>query len=349
MNQPDDLTPDSAKGGDAPESLTNASAQQPKAKPTLPFSKLMPMLCGAVLGIVFRLIFSGKPDSVLEPMGSAFILIIPLVVGAVTVYIAETKERRSWRYYIAAGMLANVMFVLGTMVILIEGLICVIIIAPLFAVIGAIGAVMMGAICRFTNWPKATTYCFAGLPLFVALSFPAVPENVFIGEVTRTIQVNSSADAIWQQLLTVKNIRPDEVGDAWMYRIGVPMPIAGVTEQTSAGLVRHVTMGKSIHFDQFSTDWREDQFVRWQYRFSADSFPPNALDDHVRIGGKYFDLIDTEYSIAPINSNHSELQIRMHYRVSTQFNWYANGVAQLLMGNFEEVILKFYRERSEKT
>jgi hypothetical protein len=37
----------------------------------------------------------------------------------------------------------------------------------------------------------------------------------------------------------------------------------------------------------------------------------------------------------------------MSYRVSTQFNWYADAVAQGLLGNFEDVILDFYRQRSE--
>ena len=41
------------------------------------------------------------------------------------------------------------------------------------------------------------------------------------------------------------------------------------------------------------------------------------------------------------------LTIRMHYRVSTQFNWYADAVAQLLFRNLEEVNLDFYRHRSE--
>ena len=36
-----------------------------------------------------------------------------------------------------------------------------------------------------------------------------------------------------------------------------------------------------------------------------------------------------------------------HYRVSTQFNWYAGPIAALLIGNFSEVILAFYRRRSE--
>ena len=67
------------------------------------------------------------------------------------------------------------------------------------------------------------------------------------------------------------------------------------------------------------------------------------------IGGHYFDLIDTEYVIQPIDNKSSRLSIRMHYRISTQFNWYANPVGELLIGNFEDVILKFYKERSERS
>ncbi|MEJ0086617.1 MAG: hypothetical protein WDO72_13095 [Pseudomonadota bacterium] len=37
----------------------------------------------------------------------------------------------------------------------------------------------------------------------------------------------------------------------------------------------------------------------------------------------------------------------MNYRVSTRFNWYAGPVADLLIGNFEENILRFYARRAE--
>ena len=37
----------------------------------------------------------------------------------------------------------------------------------------------------------------------------------------------------------------------------------------------------------------------------------------------------------------------MGYRVSTQFNWYVDPIARVLIGNFEEVIQDFYRQRSE--
>ena len=56
------------------------------------------------------------------------------------------------------------------------------------------------------------------------------------------------------------------------------------------------------------------------------------MDDHVTIGGHYFDLLDTAYTLTPTGGQATELRITMHYRVSTQFNWYADGVARLLIG-----------------
>jgi hypothetical protein len=45
----------------------------------------------------------------------------------------------------------------------------------------------------------------------------------------------------------------------------------------------------------------------------------------------------------------TELKVRMHYRVSTQFNWYADPVARILLADMQAANLDFYRLRSEKT
>jgi hypothetical protein len=280
-------------------------------------------------------------------MHPAFIGFAPLAVGAVTVYVAELSERRSWRYYLFAGMLANVLFVMATMAMLIEGLICAILVLPLFAVYGALGAALMGAICRSTNWPrKPAAYSFALMPLLLAPVMPGGAGDPYVGVIERTVVVAADAPTIWRQLHDTRDIKPAEVGQAWMYRIGVPTPVSGVTRVTPEGLVREVRMGKGIHFSQHSTQWEANRYVRWTYRFSDDSFPPGALDDHVKIGGQYFDVIDTEYVLAPVGVKSTALTVRMHYRVSTRFNWYAKNLARALVGNFEEVILDFYARRS---
>jgi hypothetical protein len=192
---------------------------------------------------------------------------------------------------------------------------------------GAVGGLVMGGIARWTHWPRQTMYGFIALPLVLGAFEQRLPLHDRIADVERTVRIAAPASEVWQQIQHADGIRPEEVDSAWMYRIGVPTPQAGVTTRTPKGLVRKVTMGKGIHFDQRITDWAPERYVRFEYDFADDAFPPRALDDHVRIGGHYFDLVDTSYALAPRGQG-TELTIHMRYRVSTQFNWYAEPLAR---------------------
>jgi hypothetical protein len=162
----------------------------------------------------------------------------------------------------------------------------------------------------------------------------------------RSVFVDAPPANVWRQLIDARDIRPEEVDGAWMYRIGVPLPASGAADRQAGEHLRHIVMGKGIHFDQVATEWRENESVTWNYRFMPDSFPPHALDDHVRVGGHYFGVGATTYSLRPQDGG-TLLEIHMKYRVSTRFNWYAGPVADLLIGNFEENILRFYARRAE--
>jgi hypothetical protein len=318
------------------------------AKSVWPFPKWHPLLAGALLGIVFRVWhFTGSPDTAYAVMSLSFITFVPFAVGAVTVYVAERTERRSWSYYALHGMGANVMFILGTMLIMVEGLICAVIIVPMFAVYGAVAGLVMGALCRATNWPRQAACGFLFLPVLLSGILPGGAGETYIGTRERTVLIQASPAAVWRQLHYAPQISPAEVERAWLYRIGVPVPMSAITKPVGTTLERDITMGKAIHFTQFANEWRENSFVKWQYRFADDSFPPQALDDHVKIGGHYFDLIDTVYTLTPRGAA-TELRVSMQYRVSTQFNWYSKRVAAVLFDNFEEVILDYYARRAEQ-
>jgi hypothetical protein len=320
--------------------------EQEGSEPTLPYSKWWPVISGAITGVALRLVFSGKAGAPYSAMMSSFVLLVPLLVGAVTVYVAERKQRRSWAYCVWAPLLANVLFVLGTMAIMIEGLICAILIVPLFGFVGVIGGLAMGAVCRKTHWPRQTLYTVAVLPFILGGLEQRVPLPDRERVIEHTRVVNASPEAVWRQLENAPDIAPEEVERAWVYRIGVPIPKAGITEQTAEGRVRRITMGSGIHFDQLATQWQPNRHVRWANRFAPDSFPPHALDDHVMIGGRYFGIGDTEYTLNPMGTT-TELRMTVRYRLSTSFNWYAGPVLDFLIGNFEHVILGFYARRAE--
>lgn len=309
----------------------------------LPFSRLRPVLGGALFGLFLRLIFWGDPGEAWSAMAGAFVFLVPFAVGAITVFIAERTERRSWAYYAYAGFLSNVLFVCGTLLIMIEGLICAVVIVPLLATLGLFGGLMMGAVCRLTNWPKQATYCIAVLPLVVGGVEPADHLPVRVQTIERTVTIAAPREVVWAQLFDVRDIRPQEFEGSIAHRIGVPPPVA-VRSDTPG--MRHISMGKQVHFDQIELERREGALIRWRQQFYPDSFPPKAFDQHVVMGGDYFDVEEVAYELTE-RGDVTELTARMRYRVSTRFNWYSDAVARVVLGNLETTLLGIYRTRAE--
>lgn len=312
------------------------------------FEVFWPLILGMLTGLGFRLVFQGASNEALDAMMASFTLLVPVAVGAVTVYAAERSRRRSWIFYFWSAAAANALFVIGTFLILIEGLICTILAAPLFAMIGGVAGLVTGAVCRWSGRAPPMVLSVAALPLLAGSLEQHIPLPDRVDTVSTVRVIQASPEQVWHALSFADDIKPEEIGSAWMYRIGVPLPLSAVTEERDGERIRHIEMGKGIAFDQVIVNWEPGRRVRYTYRFAPDSFPPRALDDHVRIGGQYFDLRDTEYSLAPIPEG-TRMTARMSYRVSTHFNWYARLVARLLVGNFEETALAFYARRAENT
>jgi hypothetical protein len=319
--------------------------KQPR-KRALPFSSVWAVAAGALLGIALRLVYSGGPDGAYAAMSSGFIYLAPVVVGAVTAFVAEHQARRSLAYHIAASSLANILFVVGTMAILIEGLICAVVILPLFIVLGVMGAGLMLVVCRLTNWPKPTVGCLVLLPLLLGHVDSGVTLTDSIAEVERSIVVAAPPVIVWQELLNTDRIRPEELEHAWVFRIGAPLPLEGRMLPDAAQPIRRVRMAKNVYFDEVIEEQRANGWIRWTYRFHPDSFPPYAFDEHVVIGGRYFDVRDTSYELTPIAEG-THLRVTLGYRISTRFNWYAAPVARWLLGNLADSNLAYYRLRSE--
>jgi hypothetical protein len=312
----------------------------------LPFSSWWPIVAGALVGVVLRLAFFGHADGPYDAMMGSFIFLAPAAVSAVTVYLAERRARRGWGYYAFAGMFANVLFVIGTLMILIEGWICAAVILPFFAMVGVVTGLIMGAVCRLTRWPKQAAYSFVMLPLILGAVEPPSGLPVRQKTIERTLLIDAPRDAVWNQLMNVRDIRHDEVGSAIAFRIGVPPPMSAISGSQGGTAVRRISMGKHVYFDQVEIERREQAYVRWAQRFYPDSFPPGSFDEHVVMGGPYFDIGEVEYTLTPEGAG-TRLSVSMHYRVSTRFNWYADAVARLMLGNLEEVLLGVYQGRAE--
>jgi hypothetical protein len=319
------------------------------------------LLSGAAYGLLMRIIFMQNPFSLFPnfswfnnsgigsvasgPMMASFALLVPATIGALCYYYTEPVKKTFGRS-LYAGYLPMWCFVGGTAILLIEGSICIAMAMPLFMIMSSVGGALMWVYLKFKKPSSTSINSLLVLPLLMVPIESQISLPTNNQAVSESIIVQASSDKVWQLINHVDNIQPQELQDGLAYRIGVPLPLEGITVNDNGTRVRKSRWAKNVAFDEPISDWQENRFIKWTYRFTPESFPAGALDEHVVIGGKYFDLIDTSYQLTPIGAN-TRLDMVVHYRISTNFNWYANPLGKLLIDDSAKQILSFYKHRAE--
>lgn len=314
--------------------------------------KIKIFITGIVYGLCMRLIFGAgiwfdKKDSLMAsgPMLASFVLLVPLLIGIYTVYAAR-DSKPGWMFVVAGPWVPTLCFVAGSAVLLIEGSICIAMATPIFCLMASLGGLLGRLLIQFVKPRPASVHAWLLLPLFSAYAEARLPLPQEIEHSVATTWIAAPPERVWSYINHAVAIKPAEMQGGLAYRIGLPYPLEAITRETNQGRVRKLRWDKNVSFDEPITAWEENRFIEWTYAFKPDSFPPGALDEHVLIGGKYFDLVDTSYRLDPEGGG-TRLAISVHYRVSTHFNWYAQWWGRILVDDSANAILRFYKNRSE--
>lgn len=308
---------------------------------------------GAGYGLFMRLLFGGL--QLLNHAGSsraggvmlsAFVFLVPLMIGVIAVYSTPAEER-GWVRSLWSPWLPTTVFVAGTALLLLEGSICIAMAMPIFLVLSSAGGLLTLLALRTLRPSPGSVSVLVALPLLIGYgeTHLPLPQDSFTAQ--DSVWIAAPPEKIWPLITHARDIQPDELRGGVAYAIGVPFPVQGVTEVVDGQRVRRSTWQKQVRFDEPVTEWEENRYIRWRYAFQPDSFPAGALDDHVVIGGKYFDLIDTAYRLTPEGQG-TRLAIQVRYRVSTNFNFYATAVARFLVNDTASSLLQLYKARGER-
>jgi hypothetical protein len=309
---------------------------------------------GAGYGILMRLVFGiapflntpGMSNLASGPMLFSFVVLVPLLIGVHTVYAARARSP-GLGSALVMPLLPTLCFVAGTALLLIEGSICIALALPIFLVAAAAGGLICWLVLKVVQPRPGVVNSLLLLPLLAGALETRLPMTQELQTAQASVRIAARPEAIWQLINHATDIRPDEMKSGLAYRIGLPYPLAAITDSTDHGRVRRLQWDHGVRFDEPIQDWEENRYIRWTYAFKPDSFPPGALDEHVLIGGRYFDLIDTSYRLTP-EANGTRLDIVVHYRVSTHFNFYASWWGRTMVDDAAATILNFYKVRAEQ-
>ena len=184
-------------------------------------------------------------------------------------------------------------------------------------------------------------------PVALILLESRIPDPVSKREVETSIRIHAPAEVVWQNIIRVPAINPAELPPSWVRTIGFPRPVEATLSHEGVGGVRHASFTGGLVFTETIDHWDTLRDLGFSIRANGDQIPSTTLDEHVKVGGRYFDVLEGEYELEPLAGGDTLLHLGSRERVSTHFNAYAGFWTEAVMRSIQSSILEVIRQRAE--
>ena len=197
---------------------------------------------------------------------------LPFWIGMVAVLVYGYKAPRGLGACLGVATLAIMAVGVATIAVAIEGLICVLMAAPI-----ALGLAMLGGLTGYfiqrRTWggpPRLEVFgaLLLAMPGALALEHARPVEPPMLS-VTSTIEINAPPQAVWRNVVSFQQIdEPIAPGD-WYFRAGLAYPQRAEISGSGVGAVRHCVFSTGAFVEPI-TVWDEAHLLR----FGVTAEPP---------------------------------------------------------------------------
>ena len=305
-------------------------------------------IIGTVLGTIYAFITMLIVQASHNTVSLGYVFALPLVLGAIPVLLSTKEQLRSYLLYLIIPCVSALSFFYLSFVSGFEGLICLVIIVVPFLTVGGIGGFIYRLIkLKQEGDDSKKLYLSLLIPFLVlGIEYMFVPEDYY-GTVETKIIIHSDKSTVWENIKNVKSIDPSEIESHFIHLIGIPKPSNGELDYEGIGATRSITWEKGIRFEEKITDWQELKGFQYEIIVNPNDIPPQTLDEHVMIGGKYFDAVKGGYRMNEIDDNTIEVTLTSTYRITSTVNFYGKYWADFIFEDFHNMILEIIKKRAE--
>jgi hypothetical protein len=323
----------------------------PLAPRTPPSALWTGVAASVAYGVAFRLLISHPGAAAFfGAMTIAFLFVVPFVIGFLTVHVGDRDGTWTWPHRLFLPWLSALLSLGVALLFAWEGLICVVLWVPLFLVmslLGGLAAALAGKVVRGRRARAALAGCFALLPALVAPLEREVPVAGELRLVTTSIEIQAPPATVWSEIARVRRFEAVEHRFAWSHLIGFPRPVEATLSFEGEGGIRHASFERGVVFVETIRVWEPGRRLAFAIDADPDSIPARALDEHVTVGGPYFDVLEGEYEIEPLAADRVRLHLASRHRLSTRFNFYAGAWTDFILADTQRYILEALKRRCE--
>ena len=232
----------------------------------LPRSKKGSAVAAVIFTTVIVIPFGFLSVEVLSDYGLALFIGIPFLLGVVSSYILSYHQPSSMRE--SLGVATTTLFIVLVIIFLLamEGLICLVMAAPIAWAITLVGALVGHALSRNEQGHAPAIGMLVlitpSLMAFEALERTSAP----LFSVVSAVHVNATPQKVWNSLVTFSHMDdPTEL----IFRAGISYPIEARITGTGAGACRYCQFNTGPFVEPI-TAWVEPELLA----FDVAAFPP---------------------------------------------------------------------------
>lgn len=302
-----------------------------------------------LVGLIMIVIYDFEWTRVYDMMGMTFFVMFPYIVGVVSIMRADIVKIQSLKYRIFYPWLILSSVLVLSILLAYEGWACWIMLFPFLAIFSSVGGLVAGHF-RLTQ-QKRNEKINVSLMLLIPLvlspleSLSQYESQIF--ETVTTINLNAPREKIWDNITNVYTITPQEDHAYLTHLLAFPRPLEATLDKNAVGGYRKATFTDGVFFDERVTEYEAQKRMFFTITANTHTIPSTTLDEHLLIGGDYFDMLDGEYRLSQRSDGTYQITLTSHFKVTTSFNWYAGFLGQMIMYDIQNNILEIVKQRSE--
>jgi uncharacterized membrane protein YhaH (DUF805 family) len=197
----------------------------------------------AFAGMMITLVAGGVlalfSTNVLKLYGWGMFVGIPFAMGFISVLIYGYHAPRTYKSCLGVACLSPLLLGLGFLAYAIEGVICLLMAAPLALLLAAMGGMLAYSLQRWRGMPEAAPTMMGllllSLPLGMAIEHGAAIEPPVFA-VTTSVEVDAPPEAVWPNVIAFAELPPPR---EMLFRAGVAYPMRAEMSGSGPGAVRH--------------------------------------------------------------------------------------------------------------
>jgi uncharacterized membrane protein YhaH (DUF805 family) len=270
-----------------------------------PASILFSIVVAALVGLAFTAVGTG----VLRNYGWGLFVGLPFCTGLVAVLLYSLPQPRELKECMVVSISPLVLLALMILVVAMEGLICILMAAPIAVALSAMGG-YLGYVIQSARWGRRNSTVMLSLALMLTPSAygleHVLPPQTTTYMVKSAIDVNASPEKVWQQVIAFSEIpAPDEM----IFRAGVAYPIRAEIHGSGPGAVRYCMFSTGPFVEPIEV-WQEPTLLR--FRVTANPVPMNELSPYSHIEPPhlhgYFESHEGQFQLTQLPDGRTHLE-----------------------------------------